>query len=427
MEHKLDPITGFITNDASTGHKVVTYAENYLTSMGYNNSTGKYDKVVQGVRSILGQSLLEDTKLEYVVEREVDRLLKKYDLIKTIKKVGDKLVPADESFINGLISKLRSEGWSLDSRGKGMMGSVHLQIRYKNKINPKEETEFMKIAKRCGDMINSYAREYEPTWNFGVTPDGYITAGVDIRQKYTKDEKTTDGGANIVLHKKNGYELGVDKHANTIYLAFPGESWTNPHMYLGKFDGTSGKNYIDAKVMFERYADIKGTPKGTVPAVSKSGSRDEKGDAMKLDPITGFVVKDEMFKKGDRFVNKNGAVVEIDWYDKNGNVQYRINKQAQAATEEGLKHMLERNGYTKDEAPEHALDKAIRSADAKNFKLRIYYQKGSNKGNLDKEEFFESKEEMMRKYMQLRNKEDASLNPTAWEMKNGSWSRIAGY
>ena len=138
--------------------------------------------------------------------------MSKLDPITGFIKAEDKLVPADESFINGLISKLRSEGWSLDSRGKGMMGSVHLQIRYKNKINPKEETEFMKIAKRCGDMINSYAKEYEPTWNFGVTPDGYITAGVDIRQKYTKDEAMKlDPITGFVVKDERTVDASVDE------------------------------------------------------------------------------------------------------------------------------------------------------------------------------------------------------------------------
>ena len=66
--------------DASTGHKVVVFAENYLRSIGKNNSTGKYDKIVQGVRSLLSQSLLDDDGLKKAVEHEADRLLKKYNL-----------------------------------------------------------------------------------------------------------------------------------------------------------------------------------------------------------------------------------------------------------------------------------------------------------------------------------------------------------
>lgn len=50
--------------DVSTGHKVVVFVENYLRSIGKNNSTGKYDKIVHGVRSLLSQSLLDDEGLK---------------------------------------------------------------------------------------------------------------------------------------------------------------------------------------------------------------------------------------------------------------------------------------------------------------------------------------------------------------------------
>lgn len=66
--------------DASTGHKVVVFVENYLRSIGKNNSTGKYDRIVQGVRSLLSQSLLDDEGLKKAAEHEADRLLKKYNL-----------------------------------------------------------------------------------------------------------------------------------------------------------------------------------------------------------------------------------------------------------------------------------------------------------------------------------------------------------
>lgn len=56
---------------------------------------------------------------------------------------------------------------------------------------------------------------------------------------------------------------------------------------------------------------------------------------------------DEYFKKGEVYKNQSGSTVKIDWYDKNGEVQYTHNKQSQSATEKGLKNMLERNGYKK--------------------------------------------------------------------------------
>lgn len=68
-------------NDA-TPHSVVAATEKYLSSKGYNNSVGKYDKVVFGVRSLLGQGYLEGEELEKAVAREAERLLKKYNLTK---------------------------------------------------------------------------------------------------------------------------------------------------------------------------------------------------------------------------------------------------------------------------------------------------------------------------------------------------------
>ena len=66
--------------DASTGRKVVVYVENYLKSIGKNNSTGKYDRIVHGVKNLLSESLLEDDKLKNAAEKEAKRLLEKYGM-----------------------------------------------------------------------------------------------------------------------------------------------------------------------------------------------------------------------------------------------------------------------------------------------------------------------------------------------------------
>ena len=68
------------TLDSSRGHEVVVYANQALREMGKNNSVGKYDRVVMGARSTLGESLLPSDELKKVVKREVERLLKKYNL-----------------------------------------------------------------------------------------------------------------------------------------------------------------------------------------------------------------------------------------------------------------------------------------------------------------------------------------------------------
>lgn len=52
------------------------------------------------------------------------------------------------------------------------------------------------------------------------------------------------------------------------------------------------------------------------------------------------------------------------------------------------------------------------------YKLRIYFKSGAQKGNLKREEFFDSLDAM-----NIKPKEYA-LNPTAWERINGEWLRM---
>ena len=61
------------------------------------------------------------------------------------------------------------------------------------------------------------------------------------------------------------------------------------------------------------------------------------------------------------------------------------------------------------------------------YKLRIYKLSGSDKGNLDHEEFFSKKEEMETRYDELFVYENYSLNPTAWENVDEEWERLKGF
>lgn len=61
------------------------------------------------------------------------------------------------------------------------------------------------------------------------------------------------------------------------------------------------------------------------------------------------------------------------------------------------------------------------------YKLRIYHKKGSNKGNLDHEELFNTFDEMLNRYKELFNYKNFSLNPTAWELIDNIWYRLSGF
>ena len=91
----------------SDPHEIVVIAENYLSSLGKNNSTGKYDKIVVGVKSLFENGYLQGESLKEAVKREVDRLLKKYTLDSEVKDSyrGMKISWDDKAIYGQIISE----------------------------------------------------------------------------------------------------------------------------------------------------------------------------------------------------------------------------------------------------------------------------------------------------------------------------------
>ena len=61
------------------------------------------------------------------------------------------------------------------------------------------------------------------------------------------------------------------------------------------------------------------------------------------------------------------------------------------------------------------------------YKLRIYKLSGIEKGNLDHEEMFNTKEQMDKRYDELFEEKLYALNPTAWDFVIDRWRRLEGY
>lgn len=79
--------------DASK-HEIVSFTENTLREMGYNNSIGKYDRVVFGMRNLFGESLAQmDDEFKAFLRKQIERLLVKYNL-KDSRVIDDKLSEA---------------------------------------------------------------------------------------------------------------------------------------------------------------------------------------------------------------------------------------------------------------------------------------------------------------------------------------------
>lgn len=69
--------------------------------------------------------------------------------------------------------------------------------------------------------------------------------------------------------------------------------------------------------------------------------------------------------------------------------------------------------------------KGEKTMQEKKYKLRFYKLSGHDKGNLDHEEYFCTREEMEKRYAQVFKYDLWALNPTGWEKcDNGSYKRV---
>lgn len=59
-------------------YKVVIFTNQVLNELGKNNSIGKYDRVVQAMRSLYSESLLPDDELKTLIRKKVPEYIKKY-------------------------------------------------------------------------------------------------------------------------------------------------------------------------------------------------------------------------------------------------------------------------------------------------------------------------------------------------------------
>lgn len=178
IKHTKDDRTvdaGYVT----TGRMVVRYAEDILREMGKNNSTGRYDRVVQGCRSLLGGSLLEGDKLKDAVRKEVERLLKKYNPndARTVDKVFSVRFLTKNGDLDSKIVEAKDKD-DAEDKVKEMLGD------YVKRVAAVLDAAPIDRAIRATDEYNKYAsytdkqflkesiaemRRYERNWSFMTT------------------------------------------------------------------------------------------------------------------------------------------------------------------------------------------------------------------------------------------------------------------
>ena len=75
---RANSIEDAISKVKDNGHKVVVFTNQVLNELGKNNSIGKYDRVVQAMRSLYSESLLPDNELKILIRKKVPEYIKKY-------------------------------------------------------------------------------------------------------------------------------------------------------------------------------------------------------------------------------------------------------------------------------------------------------------------------------------------------------------
>ena len=75
---RANSIEDAISKVKDNAHKVVVFTNEALRELGKNNSIGKYDRVVQAMRSLYSETLLPDDELKEKIRQTLPRLIAKY-------------------------------------------------------------------------------------------------------------------------------------------------------------------------------------------------------------------------------------------------------------------------------------------------------------------------------------------------------------
>lgn len=101
-------------------------------------------------------------------------------------KANDKLVKVPDNKLKEFEGILRSAGFKIVSKSdRGM--TTHYQVEVNSTDKFSTEAELKEWAKKIDAACDKMDATAPTTWNIGLTTNGKITAGLDVREMYVKD------------------------------------------------------------------------------------------------------------------------------------------------------------------------------------------------------------------------------------------------
>lgn len=165
-------------------------------------------------------------------------------------KVKDKLVKVPDNKLKDFEANLRSAGFKVVSksdRGK----STHYQVEV-NSSKQFTEADLREWANKIDAICNKMDSVAPTTWNIGLTADGKITAGLDVREMYVKDSASALDNA-----IKTCDAVDVDRISNYLWLWVEGREVASLlfNEGLDKYSGPHDKEHKDEAYDFaKKYA-----------------------------------------------------------------------------------------------------------------------------------------------------------------------------
>lgn len=101
-------------------------------------------------------------------------------------KAKDKLVKVPDNKLKEFEANLRSAGFKVVSKSdRGM--TTHYQVEVNSSKKFSDKAELREWAKKIDAVCDKMDSVAPTTWNIGLTADGKITAGLDVREMHVKD------------------------------------------------------------------------------------------------------------------------------------------------------------------------------------------------------------------------------------------------